>query len=48
VDYGNVNSQSSPKCPRVLDNAPYHSVKMNKPPTLGSKKVEQWFERRKI
>jgi hypothetical protein len=34
----------------VLDNAPHHSVQMNKPPTLASKKeaIQQWLQKNNI
>jgi hypothetical protein len=39
-----------PNCLIVLDNAPYHSVEMNKPPTLAQKKeaIQEWLERNNI
>jgi hypothetical protein len=34
------------KCVIVMDNAPYHSVKVDKPPTMSSKKenLQKWLK----
>jgi hypothetical protein len=41
-------SQLQDKCVVVMDNAPYHSVQLDKPPTFSSKKAEmqEWLEKR--
>ena len=39
-----------PNCLIVLDNAPYHSVQVNKPPSLASRKAEiqEWLQNKSI
>jgi hypothetical protein len=38
------------KCTIVMDNAPYHSVKINKPPTTSSRKkdIQNWLRNQNI